>query len=155
MFQCARLHSRKIDIRFGGYEIAAVENMSKSRTNRTLGRLVASPYCQGKNASRYADELKELATKVANKDLAVRESRLFKALGDDNRIRIMKLLMVRRMCVCEIMAALEMTQPTASHHLVLLEKEGLLRRRKEGKWAYYSLVNPKIVEAIKRLESLK
>jgi DNA-binding transcriptional ArsR family regulator len=149
------LHSRKTHIRFGGYEIAADENMSKSRTDRTLGRLVASPYCQGKNASRYADELKELATKVANKDLAVRESRLFKALGDDSRIRIMKLLMVRKMCVCEIMAALDMTQPTASHHLVLLEKEGLLRRRKEGKWAYYSLVNPKIVEAIKRLESLK
>lgn len=129
--------------------------MSKTRMDRRLVRLVASPYCQGKNASKYADELKELAGKVANKDLAIRESRLFKALSDDNRIRILNLLMVRRMCVCEIMAALGMTQPTASHHLVLLEKEGLLRRRKEGKWAYYSLVNPKIVEAIKRLESLK
>jgi DNA-binding transcriptional ArsR family regulator len=53
------------------------------------------------------------------------------------------------------MAALDMTQPTASHHLVLLEKEGLLQRRKEGKWAYYSLVNPKIVEVMKRLDSLK
>jgi ArsR family transcriptional regulator len=131
------------------------ENMSKSHSDRRLVRLVASPYCQGKDASRYAGELKELAAKVANKDVAIRESRLFKALSDDSRIRILKLLMVRRMCVCEIMAALDMTQPTASHHLVLLEKEGLLDRRKEGKWAYYSLANPKIVETIKRLESLK
>lgn len=63
--------------------------------------------------------------------------------------------MIRRMCVCEIMAALDMTQPTASHHLGLLEKEGLLERRKEGKWAYYSLVNPRVVVTIKRLESLR
>ena len=129
--------------------------MSKNRTNRRLIRLVASPYCEGKNASEYADKLRKLAARVADRDSAVRESRLFKALSDDTRIRIMKLLMIRRMCVCEIMAALDMTQPTASHHLVLLEKEGLLERRKEGKWAYYSLANPKIVEAIKRLESLK
>lgn len=129
--------------------------MSKNRTDRRIVRLATSPYCQGKNASKYADELKLLAGKVANKDLAIKESRLFRALGDDSRIRIMKLLMVRRMCVCEIMAALEMTQPTASHHLVLLEKEGLLKRRKEGKWAYYSLVNPRIVDTMKRLESLK
>jgi DNA-binding transcriptional ArsR family regulator len=129
--------------------------MSKGRSEQRLARLTTSPYCQGKNASKYEAELKELAAEVANRDLAARESRLFKALSDDSRIRILKLLKARRMCVCEIMAALEMTQPTASHHLVLLEKEGLLKKRKEGKWAYYSLANPRIVEAIKRLESLK
>jgi DNA-binding transcriptional ArsR family regulator len=129
--------------------------MSKSRSDQRIARLTASPYCQGKNASKYAAELKELAAQVANKDLAVKESRLFKALSDDSRIRILKLLMVRKMCVCEVIAALEMTQPTASHHLVLLEREGLLKRRKEGKWAYYSLANPKIIETIKKLESLK
>ncbi len=129
--------------------------MPKRRSDQRLDRLVASPYCQGKDASMYEGELKELATKVANKDLAIKESRLFKALSDDSRIRILKLLMIRRMCVCEIMAALDMTQPTASHHLGLLEKQGLLERRKEGKWAYYSLANPGIVAAIKRLESLK
>jgi DNA-binding transcriptional ArsR family regulator len=129
--------------------------MSKNPSDQRLTRLIASPYCQGKNASKYEAELKELAAKVANKDLAVKQSRLFKALSDDSRIRMLKLLMLRRMCVCEIMAALEMTQPTASHHLVLLEKEGLLRRRKEGKWAYYSLANPKIVEVIKKLETMK
>jgi ArsR family transcriptional regulator len=128
--------------------------MAKSHISQRLARLATSPYCEGKNASKYAGELKELAAKVADKDVAIRESRLFKALSDDSRIRIMKLLMVRRMCVCEIMAALDMTQPTASHHLVLLEKEGLLERRKEGKWAYYSLVNLKIAQVIKRLESL-
>jgi ArsR family transcriptional regulator len=129
--------------------------MSKRRSDRRLARLVASPYCQGKDVSRYEGELKDLAARVANKDSAVKESRLFKALSDDSRIRILKLLMIRRMCVCEIMAALDMTQPTASHHLGLLEKEGLLERRKEGKWAYYSLVNPRVVVTIKKLESLK
>jgi ArsR family transcriptional regulator len=129
--------------------------MSKGRTKQELARLATSPYCQGKNASRYEAELKEMAARMANKVLAARESRLFKALSDESRIRILKLLKVRRMCVCEIMAALEMTQPTASHHLGLLEKENLLKRRKEGKWAYYSLANPRIVEVIRSLQHLK
>ncbi len=155
MILAPEISINKKHIWFREYELAVDEDMSKSRSDRRLVRLVASPYCEGKDASKYAVELKDLATKVASKDSAIRESRLFKALSDDSRIRIMKLLMIRRMCVCEIMAALEMTQPTASHHLVLLEKEGLLERRKEGKWAYYSLVNPKIVEVMKRLDSLK
>jgi ArsR family transcriptional regulator len=107
------------------------------------------------DAPRYAEELKALAAKVANEASAVRESRLLRALADDSRIRMLKLLMERRMCVCEIMAALDLTQPTASHHLGVLEKESVLRREKEGKWAYYSIANPKIVEIIKKLESLK
>jgi ArsR family transcriptional regulator len=129
--------------------------MPKGRSDKSLARLTTSPYCQGKDASKYEAELRDLADKIANKDLAAKESRLFKALSDDSRIRILKLLKVRMMCVCEIMAALDITQPTASHHLVLLEKEGLLERRKKGKWAYYSLVDASIVETMKRLEPLR
>jgi len=103
---------------------------------------------------KYADELKQLADKVANADTADKLSRLFKALADETRLRMLKLLEVREMCVCEVMVALELTQPTASHHLGLLENAGLVKDRKEGKWVFYSIANPELLENMHKLKVL-
>jgi len=78
-------------------------------------------------------------------------SRLFKALADKTRLKILMLLDIREMCVCEIMVALDLTQPTASHHLGILEIVGLLTDRREGKWVFYSLKNKRIMKLIKEL----
>jgi len=129
--------------------------MSKNEADERLARLVSSPVCPAEDASKYAEDLKELAEKVASKAFAKKESKFFKALADKNRIRILKLLMLREMCVCEIMVALDLTQPTASHHLGILEKEDVFKKRKEGRWAYYAIADLEIVERIKRLELLK
>jgi len=129
--------------------------MSKNEADERLARLVSSPVCPAEDASKYAEDLKELAEKVASKAFAKKESKFFKALADKNRIRILKLLMLREMCVCEIMVALDLTQPTASHHLGILEKEDVIKKRKEGRWAYYAIADLEIVERIKRLELLK
>jgi len=129
--------------------------MLKIRLEERLSRLVSSPICPAENANKYANELRELADRVASRDLAEKESRFFKALADENRIRILKLLMLREMCVCELMVALNLTQPTTSHHLGILEKEGLINRVKRGKWAYYSIANQGILEGMKRLGLLK
>ncbi|KON33310.1 hypothetical protein AC477_01670 [miscellaneous Crenarchaeota group-1 archaeon SG8-32-1] len=69
-------------------------------------------------------------------------------MSDEKRIRILKLLAVREMCVCELMIALDATQPNLSHHLKILENQGFVNRRKEGKWAYYSLTNAKAIERL-------
>jgi len=66
-----------------------------------------------------------------------------------------KLLRLRELRVCEIMVALGLTQPTTSYHLRILENAGLVKKRKEGKWAYYSVADPKIFEELKRLKLLK
>jgi ArsR family transcriptional regulator len=129
--------------------------MSKNEADERLARLVSSPVCPAEDASKYAEDLKELAEKVASKAFAKKESQFFKALADENRIRILKLLMLREMCVCEIMVALDLTQPTVSHHLGILEKEDVIKKRKEGRWAYYAIADLEIVERIKRLELLK
>jgi ArsR family transcriptional regulator, arsenate/arsenite/antimonite-responsive transcriptional repressor len=63
----------------------------------------------------------------------------FKALSDETRLRIVKLLEHGELCVCDIGAALAMTQPKVSFHLAVLKKSGLLKDRKEGKWVHYSL----------------
>jgi ArsR family transcriptional regulator len=65
--------------------------------------------------------------------------RVMKALSDPNRVKIIKMLQQKEMCVCEVQAALGIAQPTASNHLKLLEDAGLVRCRKSGLWANYLL----------------
>ena len=65
--------------------------------------------------------------------------RVMKALSDPNRIRIMKILGQRELCVCEIAAALGLAQPTISSHLRVLEEAELVTSRKEGLWVNYRL----------------
>ncbi|MBF0555767.1 MAG: metalloregulator ArsR/SmtB family transcription factor [Nitrospirae bacterium] len=65
--------------------------------------------------------------------------KLFGALSDETRLRIIKLLEMGELCVCDITAALDMSQPKVSFHLSILKEAGLIRDRKDGKWVYYSL----------------
>jgi len=127
----------------------------KPRISRRLKRLVESGICPAEDVSKYASELKQLAEEVTDASLADKQSRLFKALGDETRLRILGLLSVREMCVCEVMVALDLTQPTASHHLNLLENVGLVKHRKEGRWVFYSIANPKLIEEIQKLGLLR
>ena len=65
--------------------------------------------------------------------------RVMKALSDPNRIRILKLLQQKMLCVCEIRAALDVAQPTVSNHLKVLEDAGLVGSQKSGQWVNYHL----------------
>jgi ArsR family transcriptional regulator len=67
--------------------------------------------------------------------------RVMKALSDPNRLKLVKLLQKREMCVCEIRAALGIAQPTVSKHLKILENAGLVDREKVGLWVNYSLAD--------------
>jgi len=125
--------------------------MSESKIDKRLTRLVSSGLCPHEDPAKYAVELRELADKVAGADEAEKHCRVFKALADTTRLRILKLLDVREMCVCEVMIALDLTQPTASHHLKILENAGLIKSRKEGKWVYYSLKDPETIKKILKL----
>ncbi|MEJ2280807.1 MAG: metalloregulator ArsR/SmtB family transcription factor [Candidatus Bathyarchaeota archaeon] len=113
-----------------------------------LKNLIDSEVCLAKNLEKYRKELIDLAEVTADSKKSRKQSKYFKALSDEKRIRILKLLTVREMCVCELMIALDTTQPNLSHHLKILENQGLITRRKEGKWAYYSLTNPKDIEQL-------
>ncbi len=62
-----------------------------------------------------------------------------KALSDSNRVRIVKLLSDGEKCGCKLLEALEITQPTLSHHMRILCECGLVNSRKQGKWSHYSL----------------
>ena len=64
---------------------------------------------------------------------------LFKIFGDSTRINILNALTISEMCVCDIAAALNMTQSAISHQLRVLKQSKLVKYRKEGKIVYYSL----------------
>jgi ArsR family transcriptional regulator, arsenate/arsenite/antimonite-responsive transcriptional repressor len=74
-----------------------------------------------------------------------------KALADDTRQRILDMLMAGELCVGDIVAAFDMTQPTISHHLNILKQFGLVTCRKEGKQVFYALNRDRVVRCCGRL----
>ena len=64
---------------------------------------------------------------------------IFKALCDENRVRIMKLLCTGEKCACQLLEELNISQPTLSHHMKILCDSGIVVGRKEGKWMHYSI----------------
>ncbi|MCB2184103.1 MAG: metalloregulator ArsR/SmtB family transcription factor [Desulfobulbaceae bacterium] len=65
--------------------------------------------------------------------------RVMKALSDPSRVKIIKMLSRKEMCVCEITAVLKLAQPTISKHLKILEDAGLVDFSKDGSWVNYRL----------------
>ena len=66
---------------------------------------------------------------------------LFRALGDETRLRIVALLSHGELCVCHIQEALGVSQPNASRHLSVLRAGGVVEPRREGSWVYYRLAD--------------
>ena len=67
-------------------------------------------------------------------------AQVFKALSDETRLRIMGLLIAgEELCVCDIIAALDLPQSTVSRHLAYLRNSGLLEDRRQGVWMYYRI----------------
>src|SRR5438034_11356734 len=68
--------------------------------------------------------------------------RLFKALSDPTRLRILGLLLTGEICVCHIHESLRIPQPKASRHLAYLRRAGLVATRRDGLWVHYRLAEP-------------
>ena len=124
------------------------------QVEQRLKNLIDSKGCLAENVEEYRKELIRLAEETADVKQSRKQGKFFKALSDEKRIRILKLLMIREMCVCELMIALDVTQPNLSHHLKILENQGFVNRRKEGKWAFYSLTNSKAIEELVKTDLL-
>jgi ArsR family transcriptional regulator len=75
-----------------------------------------------------------------------------KALGDPNRIEMLRLISRQAgpVCACDVVAQFDLTQPTVSHHLRILREAGLLRVTRNGLWAFYE-VDPDGFDALEDL----
>ena len=67
--------------------------------------------------------------------------KVMKALSDPNRVKIIKMLQNKVMCVCEMQAALQIAQPSVSKHVKILEEAGLVAFHKDGTWVNYHLTD--------------
>ena len=128
--------------------------MTSIKENKRLRGLIESGVRCAKNDVDYSKLLKTIAKDLAVSNQDKQQTRFFKALGDQTRLRIIRLLNHQEMCVCEVMVALGLTQPTASHHLSILENANLVKRRKEGKWVFYSIQSPKLIQNLHNLKLL-
>lgn len=81
-------------------------------------------------------------------------SRLFKALGDDTRLRIVALLSHGELCVCHLQEALSLSQPNVSRHLGILRAAGVVADRREGNWVYYRLLEQEDADCERHLRDL-
>lgn len=78
-------------------------------------------------------------------------ARVLKACADPARVKILYALARSELCVCELACMLDLSMPTASHHLRLLNQAKLIRYRKEGKLVFYSLRNERLNGTVRRL----
>lgn len=75
---------------------------------------------------------------------AERLAKLFKALGDPTRVRLLSLIAATESgeaCICDLTAPVGLSQPTVSHHMRQLVEAGLVIREQRGKWAFYAVVD--------------
>lgn len=76
-------------------------------------------------------------------------NKVFSALGEPTRLRIIKLLETQKLCVCELSAVLDMLQPRISQHLRVLKEADLVTEEKDGAWTYYAVNSERLTAIFK------
>ena len=84
---------------------------------------------------------------------AVRSLRLFAALADPTRLRLLNLMQGREVCVCYFVEILNQGQPKISRHLAYLRRAGIVEARREGKWMHYRMERPADTRAASILDA--
>jgi ArsR family transcriptional regulator len=110
-----------------------------SASEDRIGEILKVHYCDLLETSDFENELRKNVHKYFDELDIKKQALYYKALSDEKRIGILKLLEFREMCVCELTAALGVTQPNLSHHIKKLENAGLVKSERRGKWVYYKL----------------
>ena len=104
-----------------------------------LSSLLETYYCDADDQETHRSELKRYADEYLSRYDLDQSAGVYRALADEKRLKILRLLTFREMCVCELTIALDLTQPNLTHHIKKLEHAGLVGHEKRGKWVYYSL----------------
>lgn len=93
--------------------------------------------------------VREIQTQVLSTQKAQRMAEFFSLLGDANRLRLLSVLADRELCVCDLAAALNMSESAVSHQLRALRAMRLVSYRKQGRQVFYSLLDRHVLELYK------
>ena len=121
------------------------KTIAQARVKRLVNLGLADTSCTP------SERITQLKSRIGEDDATYRELETrFSALGDATRLKMLKLMADEELCSCEVMVALELTQPTTSHHLGILERAGLLTSKRNGKWVFYKISNSKVHDLINK-----
>lgn len=126
------------------------ENSACCEAEKTLAKLYGDPRIARERCLQICAQAK----RMDEVELAA-EIKVFKAVADATRLRILKLLVGGELCICEIMLALKKPQSSISHNLSILEDAGLIKERKEGKWCLYRISNEAVMDMVRFAGLLK
>lgn len=115
--------------------------MKQERKKEIINSLKICVNLSGKDMELYFKDLHQIGKNLVEDENTLDLGRFFNILGNDNRLKILKLLMLKDYCVCELEAILDKSQSSISHHLKLLENEGLIRGIKKGYFTHYELIH--------------
>ncbi|MCL1472772.1 ArsR/SmtB family transcription factor [Argonema antarcticum] len=92
------------------------------------------------------EDVQDLQQEIINTDKAQRMAEFFSLLGDANRLRIVSILAVKELCVCDLAVALEMSESAVSHQMRVLRTMRLVSYRKQGRNVFYRLLDHHVLE---------
>jgi ArsR family transcriptional regulator len=122
--------------------------IAQARVKRLVGLGLVDTTCTP------VERIRQLRARLEQDRAIHKQEEFYAALGDSTRLNMLKLIGDDELCSCEVMAALELTQPTTSHHLGILERAGILNARRNGKWVFYKIANPKVKSLLARGEDI-
>ena len=121
------------------------KTVAQARVKRLVNLGLADTSCTP------SERITQLKSRIGEGETTYREvETCFSALGDATRLKMLRLIANEELCACEVMAALELTQPTTSHHLGILERAGLLKSKRNGKWVFYRISNSKVHDLVNK-----
>jgi len=125
-----------------------MSTIAQARVKRLVGLGLVDTTCTP------VERIRQLRARLEEDRGVHKQEEFYAALGDSTRLRMLKLIGDEELCSCEVMAALELTQPTTSHHIGILERAGILNGRRNGKWVFYKIANPKVKSLLARGEDI-
>lgn len=115
------------------------ENNDSELAVKNLELVLETHYCDLDDATQQDSRLEKAAKAYFQDKNLEHHVKIFESLSDEKRLKILHLLTFREMCNCELTAATESTQPNLTYHIKKLEESGLVKKRRDGKYIYYTL----------------
>ena len=119
------------------------DNGACCEAEKTLARLYGDRSIARERCLQVCTQVKKI-----NDEELTAEIKVFRAVADVTRLKILKLLSEGELCICEIMLALKRPQSSISHNLSILEDAGLVKERKEGKWCRYRISDGTVTDML-------